>query len=258
MGHALTTLIRDLHRRRGRERRGLTLAEGVRLVEEAVATGVSCKSVVAAPALETTERGRALKAAVVARGIPVEEVTDQELTELATTEHPQGVLAVIAPRTWTLADLSIDRRAVLVVLDAVQDPGNVGTILRTALAFGARGVIALPGTAELTNPKTLRSGMGAAFRIPALSLPEEILGPFLAEHRVTVATTAADGLPFEPARLPHPVAFVFGNEGAGAASALARGATCRLSIPLAPGVESLNVAVAAGVALFALGRARSR
>ena len=148
MSSSLQTLIRDLHRRRGRERRGLALAEGVRLVEEALATAIPIRGAAVSPALEATTRGKALKAALVDRGIRIEEVSDDELVGLADTEHPQGIVAVIEPREWTLADIRLLPGLTVLVLDGVQDPGNVGTMLRTALGPGGRG----PGGAQRARP----------------------------------------------------------------------------------------------------------
>ena len=159
-------MIRDLKRRSGRERRGLALAEGVRLVEEALAAGVPIRGAVVSPALEATRRGEALKGALVAAGVKLETVDDRALGELADTEHPQGVVAVIEPREWFLDDIALEPRSAVLVLDAVQDPGNVGTMLRTALALGAAGVVALPGTADLSNPKVIRGSMGALLPAP--------------------------------------------------------------------------------------------
>lgn len=227
----------------------MALAEGVRLVEEVLAAGIECRAVVVSPALLGTERGRALKGALEAAG-PVTETTDEELTELAATEHPQGVVAVVVPKAWTLDDIAIGTSGVVVVLDALQDPGNVGTIVRTALALGAKGVVTLPGTAEIENPKTMRSAMGATFRLPTVRADETVLLEWLAHHRVIVAATAMDGQPFDRTRLAGPLAFVFGNEGAGLQSALGRNAKVTVAIPLETGAESLNVAVAAGIFLY--------
>ncbi len=249
-------MIRDLHRRRGRERRRLAIAEGVRLVEEALAAHVPCRAVVISPTLESTERGRALKRALLAAPVGVTEVSDDALADLAATDHPQGVLAVVTPPAWTLDRITVGARAVLVILDGLQDPGNVGTIMRTALAFGATAVVALPGTAEWTNPKTLRASMGAGFRVPIVVVDESAASAWLAEHGITVAATAADGTPFNAATLPDRVAFVLGNEGGGVQSNLAREARLRLAIPLDPGAESLNVAVAAGIFLYGATRDR--
>jgi TrmH family RNA methyltransferase len=248
MTHSLEALVRHLHQRKGRERRGLALAEGVRLVEEALAAGVVIRAAVLAPALEASPRGAALASALRARAARVEETDDRALAALAATEHPQGVLAVIEPRTWTLDDIR-PSRAVL-VLDAVQDPGNVGTMLRTAWALGADGAVARPGTADLTNPKVLRASMGASFRLPALVAgPEEALD-WLRRHGLVVWVAAGDGEPVQRARPAGPVALVVGNEGAGVGPALAALAARRVTVPLRQGAESLNVGVAAGILLY--------
>ena len=244
-------MIRDLGRRRGRERRGLALAEGVRLVEEALASGITIRGAAVSPALEGTTRGVALKARLVAQGVRIEEVTPAELEELADTDHPQGIVAVVEPRAWTLADLTIAPESVLLVLDAVQDPGNVGTMLRTAHALGSVGVVALRGTADLTNPKVLRGSMGAAFRLPAVAADEDAFLVWAAEQGMTIWAAAADGTPFaRSGTRAGPIALVVGNEGAGVSPGIARAAAHRVAIPLRPDAESLNVAVAAGILLY--------
>ena len=253
--NSLETLIRDLHRRRGRERRGLALAEGVRLVEEALAARVPIRGAVTSPTLEGTPRGQALLAALGAAGVPLERVDDDALTKLADTEHPQGVVAVIAPPTWSLAQVALAPRDVLVVLDAVQDPGNVGTILRTAHGLGAAAVVALPGTAELTGPKTLRSGMGAFFRFPCISTDAEAFFTWASANRVETWATDAAGTPIASTPRPgHPLALVLGNEGAGIGEAVRGRAARQVAIPLRPGAESLNVAIAAAILLYEVRR----
>ena len=253
---ALLTTIRDLARRRGRERRGLALAEGVRLVEEALAADVPVRGAAVSPALEGTPRGAALKSALAARAVPLLEVSTADLDALADTEHPQGVVAVVEPPRWTLADIPTPAGAVVLVLDAVQDPGNVGAVLRTALGLGAAGVVALKGTAELSNPKVLRGGMGAGFRLPSVAADAETLLGWAGERGVEMWVAAADGSPLPRAacRARPPVALVLGNEGAGVGAALMAAARHRVAIPLAPSVESLNVAVAAGILLYEVTR----
>ena len=258
MSSSLQTLIRDLHRRRGRERRGLALAEGVRLVEEAIATDISIRGAAVSPALEATTRGKSLKAALLDRQIRVEEVTDLELDALTDTEHPQGVTAVIEPKQWSLADIRLTPGVTVLVLDAVQDPGNVGTMLRTALALAAAGVIALKGTADLTNPKVIRGGMGATFRLPSVAAsPEELVAwSRLQRAEIWVAAVGGERLDGLPARSAEraPVLLVVGNEGAGVGATLEAAANRRIGISLAAGVESLNVAVAAGILLHEVTR----
>jgi TrmH family RNA methyltransferase len=258
MASSLQTMIRDLGRRRGRERRGLALAEGVRLVEEALAAGIPFQGAAVSPALEATTRGMALKTALAARNVRLEEVGEKELATLADTEHPQGVVAVVEPRPWILEDIPVKEGSVVLVMDAVQDPGNVGTILRTSFALGAAGVVALKGTAELTNPKVLRGSMGSLFRHPAVAVDIDQFLSWSAAHHSEVWLAAADGEPIRPLSVSpsvrRPVCLILGNEGAGVSPALESASARRVAIPLASGAESLNVAVAAGILLYEITR----
>jgi TrmH family RNA methyltransferase len=260
MSTSLQTLIRDLHRRRGRERRGLALAEGVRLVEEALAGGIAIRGAAISATLESTTRGNSLKEALAGRGIRLEDVSESELEALADTEHPQGVIAVIEPRRWTWVDIHLRSGTTLLVLDGVQDPGNVGTMFRTALGLGAAGAVALKGTADLTNPKVLRSAMGASFTLPTVSATAEefVAWSRLQRSEIWVADAAGERIEGLPGSTPDrpPVALVLGNEGAGVSPSLELAADRRVAIPLARGVESLNVAVAAGILLYEVTRAR--
>ncbi|HEX3926722.1 MAG TPA: RNA methyltransferase [Gemmatimonadales bacterium] len=251
---SLLAAVRDLQRRRGRERRGLALAEGVRLVEEMLGAGVICKGAVAASMLDSTPRGVALRAALTARHVPIEAVSDDIMLELALTEQTQGIIAVYQPREWTLADLSPVPRQPLVILDAVQDPGNVGTIARAAHALGAAGMIALAGTADVTNPKAVRAAMGALFRLPCVLADDATVLAWLTEHRVELWAAAMDGQAAGDLRADTAVALIVGNEGAGVRPSLLAAATRRVSIPIRPDAESLNVATAAGILLYLLTR----
>ena len=248
----LPTVIRDLHRRKARERRGLALAEGVRLVEELLAAGVECTGAVVAPALEATPRGAALVAALEARGVGLERTDDQELARLAATEHPQGIVAVFRPPSWPIEALAPAVGAPLVVLDGVQDPGNVGTIARTAVAFGAAGLVALPGTVDLTNPKVVRASAGALFRLPSAAVDPVALVGWLRAGPARLWVTVMDGESVAGG-IDAPVALVLGNEGAGISPDLLAAADRRVGIPIRPAAESLNVAVAAGILLHQLG-----
>jgi TrmH family RNA methyltransferase len=257
MTSPLRTMIRDLHRRRGRERRGLALAEGVRLVEEALDAGLPLRGAAISPALEATTRGKALKSALERSGVRVETVSDGELDELADTEQPQGVVAVVEPRRWALDDIPAAPGSPVLILDGVQDPGNVGTMLRSALGLGAAGVVALKGTADLTNTKVVRGSMGALFRLPAVASDTAAYLEWATARGIETWVAAADGDPIEPGearRLGTTLGLVLGNEGAGVSAALASAATRRVAIRLARGVESLNVAIAAAILLREVAR----
>jgi TrmH family RNA methyltransferase len=163
-------------------------------------------------------------------------------------------VAVVRPPAWSLDQVVLDADAVVLVLDAVQDPGNVGTMLRTAQALGARGVIALPGTADLYNSKVLRGSMGALFRLPCVCAPLEEVAAWFG-GRGTVWLTDPGGVPAGSLswRGRRATLLVVGNEGAGLSDAVSTAfgpVAQRVGIPLAAGAESLNVAVAAGILLY--------
>lgn len=259
----LASTIRDLKRRKARGRRGLALLEGVRLVEEAQTAGTRIVGAVVSSELRRTTRGTALRASLESHAVAVQEVTPRVFATLADTDAPQGIIAVIEPRRWTPEDVRIDAAAVVLVVDGVQDPGNVGTLVRTAHALGARATIALRGTADPWGPKTLRSAMGATFRHPILVFDDAGFIAWSRRHDVTLWAAAADGEPLERAvaalngggkRTGGVIAVIVGNEGAGIRPHLNAVAARRVAIPLAQGAESLNVAVAAGILLYEVTR----
>ena len=255
----LTSTIRDLKRRQARGRRGLALVEGVRLVEEALAAGIRVVGAAVAPELARTTRGTELRVQLESHAVPVQDVSTVVLRQLADTETPQGIVAVVEPRHWTPEDAPLATSATLLVVDGVQDPGNVGTLLRTAHALGARASIVLRGTADVWGPKALRAAMGATFRHPILSFDDAAFIAWARRHDVTLWATAADGEPLPRAltrRGSETIAVIVGNEGAGIRPHLNAIAARRVAIPLAQGAESLNVAVAAGILLYEVTRGR--
>src|SRR3977135_1562286 len=261
----LQSTIRDLQRRKARDRRGLALIEGVRLVEEALAARVAFKGALVGPDLARTARGTALVAELQSHAVEVEEVGARVFAQLADTETPQGILAVIEPRRWTATDFTLPLGAVALVIDGVQDPGNVGTLIRPAHALGAAGTVVLRGTADPTSPKALRAAMGATFRHPIVSLDDSGFIAWARKHDVTLWASAADGVPLPRAfgagagaggARGGPIAVIVGNEGAGIRPQLNAVAAQRVAIPLAQGAESLNVAVAAGILLYEVARGR--
>ncbi|MFL5381529.1 MAG: TrmH family RNA methyltransferase [Longimicrobiaceae bacterium] len=245
-------LLRALAERKHREAEGLFVAEGVRAVEDLAASPLPLRFAAASSSLEDTPRGAALLRALERRGTPVRAVDERALAALAGTEHPQGVLAVATIPRAGLDALRLDAEpAAVLVLDAVQDPGNFGTLVRTAEALGAAGVIALPGTVDPWNPKSVRAAMGASFRLPIAAAGWDEAGPWLAGRGVAVvaAVVGADPLPSPP---PRRAALVLGNEGAGVGEETLARAGVRAGIPLRGRAESLNVAAAGAILLHEL------
>lgn len=252
----LLTLARDLQRRKGRGRRSLFVAEGVRAVEEVVRSGVRIRGAISSPELEETARGRALVPELENRADELLRVTAAELETAAGTETPQGVIAIAEIPEQSLDDVTLGDSARLLVLDGVQDPGNVGTIVRTAAALGANAVVALPGTVDLWNAKVVRGAMGAHLRMTTAQCGAEDLFAWLDRERVELWVADAAGEPPHALRAPSRLAIVLGNEGSGASAAVRARADRSVGLPLAAGVESLNVAVAAGILLYTLGAQR--
>ena len=248
----LLTLARDLRRRKARERHGLFAAEGVRAVEELVRSSLAIRGVLAAPQLADAPRGAALLAAIRQRGADLSEVSALEFASAAETESPQGVLAIGEIPSRSLETLVLPARARLVVLDGVQDPGNAGTIVRTAAALGAAAVLALPGTVDLWNAKVVRSAMGASFHVPAFACSWEQLDAFSLRHAVVLWGTDAAGTALDALVAPDRLALVVGNEGAGMSIESRARVKDLASLPISSAVESLNVAVATGILLYQL------
>ena len=248
----LLTLARDLGRRKARERDLLFVAEGIRAVEELVRSSLRIRGVLAAPQLKDNPRGAALLTALAGRAGEVLAVSDRDFASAAQTDSPQGVLAVAEIPAGDVDSLPITSGTRLLILDAVQDPGNVGTIVRTAAALGVTATIALPGTVDLWNAKVVRSAMGAQFHHPAFRSTWEELDPFLAAHAIAVWGADGAGAPPDSARPTGRLALVMGNEGAGLRDDARRRCVQLVGLPVSDAVESLNVAVAAGILLYAL------
>ena len=233
----------------GRERRktGQTLLDGVHLVEayEAVFGPVETL-IVAESALASGE------ISVFVEGRDTVVLADSLLRDLGLVDTPSGLLAVARMPT-AIATVNREKNAIL--LDSVQDPGNVGTLLRTAAAAGIGQALLSTGCASAWSPKVLRAGQGAHF---ALAIHEDVdLAGFMADYQGTTAvTTLEEATSLYDARWDGPLAWVFGAEGQGVSPELLAAAQLRIRIPMPGAVESLNVAAAAAICLFEMMRRR--
>jgi TrmH family RNA methyltransferase len=248
----LLTLARDLRRRRAREKHSLFVAEGVRAVEELLRSDLTVRGALVAPQLLDAPRGQALRKTLEESGLEVIEVSEKDFRSAAETESPQGVIAMGEVPKRSLDTLDVAGMCRLIVLDGVQDPGNAGTIVRTAAALGATATIALPGTVDLWNPKVIRSSMGAQFHHPAFHASTEDLFGFLERQGIELWATDAGGSALEKSGAPQRLAVAVGNEGSGLSPVVRAKAQRTVSLPIAPNVESLNVAVATGIILYEL------
>lgn len=227
----------------GRERRkaGKTVLDGVHLVEAFEARFGPVDTLVVG---ESALRAGEVAEYVTGREIVV--LADALLRELGLVETPSGLLAVVDIPGQPAA---VDRKKDAILLDGVQDPGNVGTLLRTAAAAGIGQALLSPGCASAWSPRVLRAGQGAHF---VLDIHEEAdLPAFMAEYQGTTAVTCLEGAAsLYEAEWSGPLAWVFGAEGQGVRRELIEAARLRIKIPMPGAVESLNVAAAAAVCLF--------
>ena len=254
------SIARDLQRRQARERQGLFVAEGVRAVDDLLRSPLVIRGAltVANPDLPRT---RDLLTALHDRGVPVQEVTPAEFASAADTDSPQGILAIGEIPNRDLSAITFDEAATarVVLLDAVQDPGNVGAIVRTAAALGAAATVSLPGTVDLWNAKVVRSSMGALFHAPALACTWAEFDAFRSRNEVELWGAEAGGEPLsvvtrDRSTIPRRLAIAVGNEGSGLSAQTRRAAGKLVAVEIRPEVESLNVAVATGIMLYELRR----
>jgi RNA methyltransferase, TrmH family len=253
LSRAQEKLVRGLGRRRTRAEEHLFLAEGVRVVEEQLAAGIVPRFSLVSSSLEDSERGRAL-----ARRLhdlaPVHPVSVAELNRLAGTRSPQGVLTVADIPWASLTDIEPEGAEAALVLDGVQDPGNIGTLARTAAAFGCLLLACMPGTVDPWNPKSVRASAGALFRLPVVAVGADEVWEWLGSHRFTVLGADAAGVPIRAGIAGERSALVVGNEGAGLSAGARDRCDSLVAVPMRGGTESLNVAVAAGILLYELSR----
>jgi TrmH family RNA methyltransferase len=258
---------------------GIVGVEGVRLVEAALGSGLPVEALLVS---ESGARHLPRIAPVLASAVPVLRTSDKLFADVADTQTPQGIAALVRPRQATIESLLLGT-ALLVVLVGVQDPGNVGTIVRAAEAFGATGAATCLvdgiGTADPFGPKALRASAGSALRLPIVhGISPTILLAQLRMFRVKVYAAVAAAVADDPKNKTSdaassflcpwdidwktPAAILIGNEGSGLPAGLVRAADARVYIPQAAatapvGIESLNAAMAASVLLYEAMRQRN-
>jgi RNA methyltransferase, TrmH family len=179
-------------------------------------------------------------------------------SSVVATEQPQGIAALVHPPAFSLDSIFRAPAPLILVLAGLQDPGNVGTLLRSAEAFNASGVLLLPGVASLWNPKTVRASAGSAFRVRTMNATEPETLNLFDRHRIpAIAAVARKGAPVSEAPLAGPCALLIGNEGAGLSKVLLSYAAHRVTIPTPGKVESLNAAIAGSLLLYEASRQRA-
>lgn len=236
---------RQLQQKKYRDQRGLFYLEGVRLVEEGLATPY-VETIFFTSRLTDTPRGTELIRKASEKRIPSFSCTEPVFGELTDTVQTQGVVAVAKKPTWPRFCAGV-----MLIADCIQDPGNMGTLLRTAVGAGCRGLFVVDGSVDLYNPKVLRSSMGAIFHVPHWVLDRSEVLELIEEQKSTlVIADLVDSQVHWDVKYPHNMAVVIGNEARGVHQDFRDAADLRVQIPLMGSVESLNAPVAAGVLLY--------
>jgi TrmH family RNA methyltransferase len=245
-------LYKDLLRlklKKHRDRQGKYLIEGPNLIIEAIRSGEQMDFILCSSGYSFGDEG------VPIDGVPIIELDEKLLLKLSDTENPQGVMAVAEKKIYSESEFfSQDKfpRANLVVLDRLQDPGNIGTILRTAEAAGYKGAMVIKGTGDIYSPKVVRAATGTLFRLPIIFVDtaEEALYLLRKHGKKTVSTVLSDSRDYYETDLKEDIALIIGNEGSGVSKEFIINSDIRVKIPMEGSVESLNAAVAAGILMY--------
>jgi TrmH family RNA methyltransferase len=245
-------LARSLHERRGRERQGLCLVEGARLIHDAMRAGRTPALVLFQESARRLPGSRSLLEGLAGGHAPVWELTPEAFATVSDTTTSQGILAIV-PIPAPQAPL---HPTLILVLDRVRDPGNLGTILRSAAAAGVELVMLVQGSADPWSPKALRAGMGAQFRVALRSgVRWSEVAALAAGCGVWAADAGGDAI-YDQVNWVQPSALIVGGETEGLSTEAVDLAVGRLAIPMSNEVESLNAAMAATVLLFEAARQR--
>lgn len=254
----LIKLIRSLSQRKRREREGLFFAEGIRVVEEAAAAGTQVERVIYAPERLKSERAMGTIRALEGRGAEVVEVSEQVFDALSGREEGQGIGAVIRIPDRTLEDIPAGPEALVAVLVEPRDPGNLGSIVRTADCAGASGVVVVGTSADLYDPKCVRASVGSLFATPAVTVPDlETCLAWVRRQRLRcVATSARTERSCFAFDLTGPLALILGPERGGLDEGAVGRCAAAVRIPMRGRASSLNLAAAAAVLMYEVVRQR--
>ncbi|HYQ47605.1 MAG TPA: RNA methyltransferase, partial [Thermodesulfovibrionales bacterium] len=223
----------QIREKRSRFRHDAFVIEGPHLLEAALNSGTGFLGVFVAESFANKKEHQGILRRIAGTTEHIYEVTEPVLSRITDTETPQGIAAVVSYRMRELRELVLQEPPFIVVIDRVQDPGNVGTIIRTADAAGADAVVLLPGTCDAFMPKTIRSTAGSIFHVPIIVSEEDRLLEWLRGKHITLAVTAGDAEKvIYDADLSGPLAMVFGNEAHGVSSRLRTSAGTALRIPI--------------------------
>ena len=252
-------LAASLKQKKHRDETNLFIAEGIRLTEEAVKSNWQIEFCICTDEVLHNSRVTAIFQMLEQKNCDVYQVSKAIYDKISDTKEPQGILLVLQKQKNQLATLDVADNPLFIVLDELQDPGNVGTIIRTADAVGCHGVIIMKESVDLFAAKTVRATMGSLFHVPIITeVSVDTLLTFTEQHKIVLQVTALDqeAKEYFDSDFRDATAIVFGNEGKGVNRVLLDAAKQKIFIPMLGQSESLNVATAAAVILYECFRQR--
>ncbi|WIV11405.1 23S rRNA (guanosine(2251)-2'-O)-methyltransferase RlmB [Proteiniborus sp. MB09-C3] len=250
--------VKSLYRKKDRWMKKNFFVEGIRAVRECVDSNANIAYLVYSDMLFSINGGKELLDKISQENYNINYISDKLFNEISDTEKPQGILAVVSYDLKKIDEIIKDKENFLILLDRVQDPGNMGTIIRTADAFGSNGIIVTEGCVDIFNPKTIRSTMGSIFHIPLLyykSACEAIKD--LKDRGITVITTSLDANEYcFDVDFKRNFALIIGNEASGVSNEIIADSDLLIKIPMPGEAESLNAAIASSVIMYEVLRQR--
>ena len=248
----IKNIIQLQKKSKAREEQGAFVIEGIKMFEESVTFGKLIKAYVSKSFYEE----KVLEISDYFKDIPYEIVEDTVLKEASDTLTPQGIMAIVKKPEYNLEDILQDTNANLVILEDLRDPGNLGTILRTAEGAGITGIILSKTSVDMYNPKVIRSTMGAIYRMPFVYVEDliETIDNIKSHHISIYAAHLSADCYYDEVNYKGKCAILIGNEANGLSDEITKMATKYIKIPMAGNVESLNAAIAAAILMYEIYR----
>lgn len=255
-GNSLVKLARSLHEKKFREKEGLFILEGVRLVEEALRAGTPLQAVFHTIRAKNQPRGGKLIDELREAVEELHEVSEPLMEHISPTEAPQGLLALAPLISHRVEQFTLNAAGLYLLVEDLSDPGNLGTIFRTCQAAGVRALLLAGSTCDPLSPKVVRASMGGILTTPFYALRDAqlFLEALRRQGAAIIAATPSGGKPYYSAQYKAPAVLMLGQEARGLSKSMLGLATGQVFIPMEAGVESLNVAISAGILLFHMRR----
>lgn len=244
-----------LHNSRFRRKEKCFVIEGLKLVEFAIDNKVEIKKIFYSSSFIKTQKGKNVLSKAIMRKISLGEIADNVFNFASSLSSPEGILAILEEKRYSLCDIEQNKKSAIVVLDKIQDPGNLGTIIRIADAVKYTGVILTNNCCDMYNPKVLRATAASVFNIPVIEANQDEVIDFLERNKIKIILTLPKGnINCFDFKFTLPFALVFGNESHGISKKFMEIDSTSVKIPIWGKAESLNVAVSAGILLYETAR----